>query len=444
MNRIKQFKKMKKTLLTVLAIFAIAFNFYAQIEPSKALKKAIQARGQYNVNPAENADKLQVALDMITLATESEETNKDAKTWLEAGKIYNDQANKDINAVILDPTAKLTNPTASIDAFNAFKNAMQLAQKKFEKKEAAKGLQETANQLSNVSNILIPARDYDNAYKALKAMDEVRAIQQENGIKITLDNPEEYKDHKFVTAYCAMEIKKLDEADKLFAELRADNYDDARIYSYGYNIAAEKQDAAAFSILEQGLAKHPDSQEILFAQINYLINEEKYDELTVKLKQAIEASPDNPSVYSALGNVYMNLHQEAFSNGDVKATEYFDDSKSYYEQAAAIDPNLFDVQYSLGSLYFNKAAEVTKRMGDLPISETKKYDMLKSESEGLFNTALPYFKKAEKLNANDVNTLIALKEIFARTNDFETSGEFKKRLENVQAGGTNDGSYFNK
>ena len=442
MIRIKQFKKMKKTLLLVLAMFAMTFNFYAQVEPGKALKKAIQARGAYNVNPSENADKLQEALDMITIATESDATNKDAKTWLAAGEIYNDLATKDMNAVILDPSTKLNNPTAAIDAFKAFKNAIQLSEKKFEKKEAIKGLQETANQLSNVSNVLIPNRDYENAYNALKAMDEVRMIQKENEVKITLDNPEEYQDHKFVTAYCAMEIKKMEEANTLFSELRADKYDDARVYAYGYKIANEMKKEGAFSILEEGLAAYPDSQEILFAQINHLINAQQYDELTEKLKQAIAASPDNPSVYSALGNVYMNLHQEAFANGDTKAVEYFDESKSYYEQAANIDPNLFDVQYSLGSLYFNKAAEVTKRMGDLPISEAKKYDMLKAESEGLFNTALPYFKKAEKLNANDVNTLIALKEIFARTNDFETSGEFKKRLENVQAGGTNDSSYF--
>ena len=442
MIRIKQFKKMKKTLLLVLAMFAMTFNFYAQVEPGKALKKAIQARGAYNVNPSENADKLQEALDMITIATESDATNKDAKTWLAAGEIYNDLATKDMNAVILDPSTKLNNPTAAIDAFKAFKNAIQLSEKKFEKKEAIKGLQETANQLSNVSNVLIPNRDYENAYNALKAMDEVRMIQKENEVKITLDNPEEYQDHKFVTAYCAMEINKMEEANTLFSELRADKYDDARVYAYGYKIANEMKKEGAFSILEEGLAAYPDSQEILFAQINHLINAQQYDELTEKLKQAIAASPDNPSVYSALGNVYMNLHQEAFANGDTKAVEYFDESKSYYEQAANIDPNLFDVQYSLGSLYFNKAAEVTKRMGDLPISEAKKYDMLKAESEGLFNTALPYFKKAEKLNANDVNTLIALKEIFARTNDFETSGEFKKRLENVQAGGTNDSSYF--
>jgi len=442
MTEIKHLKKMKKTLLSIIAIVAITFNIYAQVEPSKAVSKAIRAHGAFSVDPVNNAEKLAEALDMIKIATESGDTNQEAKTWLAAGEIYNDLAKKDINAVFIDNTAEVQYPNAAMDGFDAFKKAMKFAEKKYEKKEALKGIQDSANQLSNISNVLLQKKDYSSAYTALSAMTEIKEIQKENGMKITLDDPVAAKDHDFVTAYCAMEIGNIDEANTLFGKLRAENYDDPRIYSYGYKIAEEKKDANAFAILEEGLTKYPDSQEILFAQINYLINAGDYDKLTGLLKQAIANSPDNPSVYSALGNVYMNLHQEASTNGDAKAAEYFAESKSYYEKAAELDPKLFDVQYSLGSLYFNKAVEVTKKMGDLPLSETKKYDMLKKDSDDLFNQALPYFKLAEKLNADDVNTLIALKEIYARNNEFEVSGEFKKRLENVQAGGKNETSYF--
>ncbi len=442
MIRLKQLKKMKKTLLSLVAIFALTFNFYAQVEPGKAVKKAISAHNAYSGNPDLNADKLNEALDMITVAMESDETNTSYKTWKTAGEIFNDISVRDYNNAVLTQTNDLEDPSAVLSSYTAYKNALKFAEKKFETKESIKALQSVANQLNNVGQLLIPAGDYENGYQVLKAMDDVKKIQTDNGVQITLADPKKHQDHKYLTAYCAMQIKKLDEAKSLFAELRELNYDEPRIYAYGYNISNEMDGEGDFSILEDGLKKYPDSQEILFAQINYLINAKKYDVLTDKLKQAIAAAPDNPTVYSALGNVYMSLHQEAFAKGDAKSAEYFDESKSYYEQANAIDPNLFDVQYSLGSLYFNKAAEVTKKMGDLPISEAKKYDMLKAESEGLFNTALPYFKQAEKLNANDINTLIALKEIFARTNDFETSGEFKKRLETVQAGGTNDSSFF--
>ena len=48
------------------------------------------------------------------------------------------------------------------------------------------------------------------------------------------------------------------------------------------------------------------------------------------------------------------------------------------------------------------------------------------------------------MDPNDVNTLIALKEIYARKDQLDLSEEFKKRLDNVQSGGTNPTSYFAK
>ena len=73
---------------------------------------------------------------------------------------------------------------------------------------------------------------------------------------------------------------------------------------------------------------------------------------------------------------------------------------------------------------------------------TAKYEKLKKEVEELFAEALPYFKRVEKIDPSDRNTLIALKEIFARQNDFETSSAFKDRLAKVEAGETISESYF--
>ena len=141
----------------------------------------------------------------------------------------------------------------------------------------------------------------------------------------------------------------------------------------------------------------------------------------------------------------MNLFQSEYAAGNVdKSEEYFQESKGYYEKALELDDSLFDVQYSIGSLYYNKGVEITKIMNDLPISESKKYDMLNKQAKELFNVSLPYFKKAEMMNPNDTNTMIALKEIFARNDDFTTSNEFKTRLETVQGGGKVDGSFFKK
>ena len=72
----------------------------------------------------------------------------------------------------------------------------------------------------------------------------------------------------------------------------------------------------------------------------------------------------------------------------------------------------------------------------------EKFDAMQKEVQNQFDKALPFFKRAEKMNPSDANTLIALKEIFARKNDFETSNIFKDRLDRVQNGETISESYF--
>ena len=72
----------------------------------------------------------------------------------------------------------------------------------------------------------------------------------------------------------------------------------------------------------------------------------------------------------------------------------------------------------------------------------KKFDQKKAEIMEIFDTALPYFQKAESQDPNEMSVLIALTEIYAQKNDLEKSKIFKDRLDNVRNGGKNASSYF--
>ena len=128
------------------------------------------------------------------------------------------------------------------------------------------------------------------------------------------------------------------------------------------------------------------------------------------------------------------------------ADKNFSEALNYYQQALSKDENYTDAIYSIGALYYNKAAVYTQELSvladDYSKEGLKKYDALKEKVNGEFDKALPYFQKAEKVDANDMNTLIALKEIYARKNDLELSNEFKTRIERVQSGEMNATSYF--
>ena len=102
--------------------------------------------------------------------------------------------------------------------------------------------------------------------------------------------------------------------------------------------------------------------------------------------------------------------------------------------------------YGLGAMIYNRGALMSQELeelgDDFSKEGQKKYDALKTEVDAEFAKALPYFQKAEMADPGDVNTLIALKEMYARDSQYEVSGEFKKRIETIQGGGKVDTSYF--
>ena len=53
---------------------------------------------------------------------------------------------------------------------------------------------------------------------------------------------------------------------------------------------------------------------------------------------------------------------------------------------------------------------------------------------GLFSQALPYFLKADSIDGTDRNTIIALKEIFARQDNFEKSNMYRDKLDSLEGG----------
>ncbi len=436
---------MKRVLITLLSLLVFTLATQAQEDPGKALSKAGKALSSYNLDPSSNAAKLDEAISMIEIAAKSSETNSDVKTWQTRGEIYTAVADADFKQIIVNPEFIPTDRSieASFKAVESFKKALELAQKKYQTRDALKGLKEIGQKINMFANQLIKGQQYGKAAKLLELVFEVDDILKNKGEEGIIQ-PEEFDNTTFVMAYCFQIDGKKDKAIKYYQQLYEKGTEEPTVYAQLFNLLNEKEDPKALEVLEAGRKKFPEDTEILFAEINYYIKLEKYDVLEQKLKEAIEREPNNPSVYSALGNVYMNLFQEEFEkNGDSDlAKQYFQNALNYLEKAIELDPKKFDAYYSIGSMYYNKAVILVKQANELPLSENKKYEELMAQSTELMNTALPYFKKAEAINPNDINTLIALKEIFARRNEFDLVKEFTTRLEKVQNGEENTEPYF--
>lgn len=430
---------MKKFALGLLSLFLVVGTINAQ-EGKKALKKGSKMLEKYGNNANANADQLDEGLMLVEKAFENEEVSSKAKNYIVLGSAYNAVVSGQINAKLLDETYPITKGDLALKAMDAFKKAHAMTEKKGEKEDAIKGLQATEGHLNNLGIYFFKANDYGNAFDyfngAIAAYETIKGYGGESRLDIEADR----KDHYFYTGAAGYYGKKGAAAIPVLEKLEMEGTDKGLVYEALYNLYAESDPDKAFVYLDKGRTNFPDDTGLLFAEINYYLQAGKLEVLTEKLKNAIEKEPDNVTIYTTLGNVNDQMNQKERAAGNFeKADEFFAEAMKYYTLAVEKDPENFDAVYSQGALFYNKAASYTDRINELAndfsAAGTKKYDALKAEMDGYFDQAMPYFTKAIGMNPNDVNTLIALREIHARKNEMDKVTEYKARIDAIQGGG---------
>lgn len=438
---------MKYATSILLCFFLVLAGVQAQDEdPRKMMRKADRSYAKFNLDQQNNKDELIEAKKLIDKVVESSEYSKDAEAWVIKGQIYDALGIEDFKAKMQDPNAAAKNPDAPFIAYEAFKKAYNYADKNRYKSSALEGMRSVAQAFNNIGNEFLQKQEYAKAYRPLNNLVEINSTLSRNDEEPIFESEKDLNQQKYVVAVCAMQAGNMDRAEELLSGLYKKEYPESAVYSNLFDLYMKQgKEEEANEVLAKGKEIFPEDTQLLFAEINYYIQSEQYDKLEEKLKQAIEKEPDNPSVRSALGNVYMKIYNDSLDAGNMKGAQRFkDNALDYFHQTIEMDSSSFEAYYSIGSIYFNEAAAVTQMMGELGMSkeDQKKYEEYKTKTEDLFNKALPYFKEAEKLNPNDQSTLIALREIYARTNDFETSNIFKERFEKVKAGEEFSESYF--
>jgi hypothetical protein len=445
---------MKKLILALTAVMMV-IAVQAQ-DGKKAIRKASSALGAFNLDPTNNKDKLEEAINLVEEGVSDAETAKEAKTYLTKGEIYNEISNQYVIAKQLGDTVTL-NALPEVDdpamtAATAFLKAYEFSEKKWEQRDATKGMQQAQGHLSNSGVVAFQeTQDYERAYHDFKMVLDLHKVLQDENEDSSLKNEEDYLNQLYITGLSAINANLMDEAKGYFDMLYDKKYDKPVIYESLYKIMASDEDKMeeAYVYLEEGRKLFPDDVSLLFAEINHFLRIGKLDVLITKLQTAIEKEPDNVTLYSTLGNVYDNLYQKALQSGDeAAAEENFNSAMKYYQMAVDRESDFVDAIYSIGALYYNKAAIMTQDLNkyadDYSKEGLKKYESLKEQIFSEFDNALPHFQKAESLKPNDLNTLIALKEIYARKDDLEKSNVFKERIDRVQAGETIEDAYFDK
>lgn len=472
MNRVQQIRKyLKNNFLRISASFSIPlidtnnknitmkkliFFFLSILLPiaqvaaqgADLAKRAGKALTSYNIDPPKNRANLDEAKVLINEALQYPDAQGLASAWITKGDIYNTFLQSDMARRQLDARFQITGDNDALEAYTSYKKGYDLAQKQYEKRDAIIGASEVQGHLINIGVSKYEAGEYEKAFFSFQAALECHDLLSSNTQKSILDDPEQYNNQVYITAKSAQLAQRYDDALRYYGKLYQSGTDKAAVYEAMYTIKSQTgDDAGAGRILAEGRRKFPEDSGLLFAQINDYLKKGKTQELIGMLQQAIHQEPDNVALYVTLGNVYDNLYQQAMQAGDAgQADTYANEARQNYQIALEKDPGNIDAAYALGSQYFNKAALLTQEYNSLPEdgSEegTQRRESLMNEMMSLFDQALPYFQKAESRNANDVNTLIALTEIYTRKGDTGKATEFKKRLDRVNAGGQNKTSFF--
>jgi tetratricopeptide (TPR) repeat protein len=435
---------MKKLFLALLAFALFTGTSIAQTPAAdliKAANKAVKSiGGKKDKFPAAEA-----AVDAM-MKTPENQTNWEA--LLVKGKMYNEMSSID-NLQLT--TAKLTGKPykpeftkSAMMAVDALIAASKATQDKKQLKDVVSALTEAQGNLGNYVQEFTDAKDYVSAYNCLNAGLTSHEVLKSLGAKSIFDKVEEYNKQLYLVGLLSVYADKEKESVAVYEKMIAAKKDTSFVYSSLYKVKAESDPEAALKYLEMGRQKFPDDAQLLFTEINHYLKAGKLEVLTDKLKAGIAKEPKNVSLYFTLGNVYDNLSQK--ETDPAKAEAYAAEAMTYYKKTLELDAKNSDAIYSIGASFYNKAALYSKEMkkleSDFSKPGQKKYEEAEKMMIGEFDKALPYFKKAESINPNDQNTLIALKEIYAKKNDMQLSKEFKSRLETVQGGGKNAKSYF--
>lgn len=421
----------------------------AQDDGPKLAKQAGRALTSYNINPSDNADKLEEAKSKIDRAIEVAEVQEDASAWITRGEIYNTIIQREAARMMIDTSAHFSGDNDALVAFRSFQQGYNRAKKDYQRADAVKGAGEVQGHLINIGVTKYERGEYEKAFQSFEAALQCHDMLKAQDKKSLLDEPAQLDNQVYITALAAQLAERNAEAEKYYQQLYRAGTDKPAVYEGLYNLKVATGDqAAADKILAEGRAKFPKDPGLLFAEINIYLKKGKLEDLISRLRQAIEQEPTNESLYVTLGSVYDNLYQrEVEAKNTAKANEYFEAAKTEYNRALKINPKNADAIYSIGALYYNKAAARTLELNALPQDDfsaaaMKKYETMRDEIMALFDQALPYFQKAEALNPNDLNTLIALSEIYARKDDTEKTTELKKRMETVKNNGKNSSSFF--
>jgi len=399
---------MKRILIGCILIVAFFAARSQSVNTQTAynfLKEASRAK-----TTEEKQKKLSEAKRYIDDASVNAETANDSKTWFYKALIY-------INLYRLTPNDSLMFATS----LESFKKAYALDTKQKFTEEIRVNVDTMRQSLYQKGVDKFNQRKFEESMTQIEQAANLFSILNMTDTTLLL-----------TAAVAAERANRPDKARDYYLAVLKAGKNTPDIY-FGLTVFYTKlQDKkAAYEIIKKGRELYPKNQDLIKAETNMYLAFGEDDKALDQLQIIAKADTANPSVFYAIGTLYNKLCNDTTKTKDERKA-MLDKAVGAYEKAIAINPTYFEPFFNLGILYNNVAAEILLKANNLPNDATAEYDKLKAEADSYLTKALPYLEKASDINPNDLDTLIALKQIYVRLKLSDKAKAVNEKIANLQ------------
>ena len=369
-------------------------SFFLILTIAVSLNVSAQKSNVQNAYKALKKDKISEALEYIELAAKNESTSNDVKMHNYRGQIYFEvHSNSEYKS--LDEMAILKCANSWQAVYNHPK-----AGKWFDKDDINSNITKAGVGLYNKGVELYSKKEFDKAKLLYNKIFDLFPLDENK----SLSRSNVTKEAVHLNLYYACAAQGDIAGSKEYLQYLIDaSFQDPNIYAFMSEIyLTEGNSEKALAIIKEGREYFESDVSLIISELNFYLAAKDFVKAEELLSLAVEEDPNNENLFFALGTSYDNL-------GD------FDKALEAYKEAIDINPDFYDANYNLGIMMYNKGGELNNKVND--ISDFKKADALKAKAESIMLEGLPYIETCYRLQQDDRNILIVLKELYYRNGD---------------------------
>ena len=367
-----------RNFATLMALAAISFQGLAQ-------KEVVSA---YNANKEGD---YATAASYIEQAIENPKANVKNKTWRYRGEIY-------LN-ISKDSTLFAAFPDALTIAKDSYMKAKELDTKGSYAQECQIGLGQVQMAASNAGITQYNTGDFGRAGGFFDLSAEIASAFEATDTMALYNS-----------ALCYEKAGNVELAVARYQACADIQYQVPNVFLFISNLyRTSGQEDLALQTLADARKAYPREQSLIIEELNIYLTNEEFDKAKENLTLAAEQDPTNEILWFSLGSVLDNLGNA-------------DEAIEAYLKALEVKADYFDANYNLGALYFNQAVQGINEANDMwkprmTKAESDAQKKLEDDAKALFATAKPYLEAAHAVDADDVETMRSLRDVYARTGD---------------------------